>query len=53
MKPVSGGSPPRDRRIKGARAVATGAFAQEIASELTFVELFSLNIRKAENVMVK
>lgn len=53
IKPVNGGSPPRERRTRGARAVVTGAFVQDIASALTFVELFSLNMRKAENVMVK
>lgn len=53
IKPVSGGSPPRERRTRGARAVVTGAFVQEMAKELRLVELFSLNIKKAENVMVK
>lgn len=53
MKPVSGGSPPRDRRIKGRRAVITGAFAQDKASVLMVVVLFSLNIRNAANVIVK
>lgn len=53
MKPVSGGRPPRDSRTKGARAVRAGAFAQEVASILMLVDLFSLNTRNVENVMTK
>lgn len=50
---MSGGSPPRDKRIRGARAVITGAFDQDMASELMLVELLSLNVRNAENVIMK
>ena len=53
MKPVSGGSPPRDRRISGVREVITGIFAQEEARVLMLVDLFSLKTRNAENVMIK
>lgn len=50
--PVRGGRPPRESRIRGAMAVITGAFAQEVASVLMVVALFSLNIRKADSVIV-
>ena len=53
MKPVSGGRPPRERRIRGARAVNTGALDQEVARELRFVALFNLNVRNVEEVMMK
>ena len=53
IKPVSGGSPPNDSKIRGARDVRAGAFVQEVASVLMFVALFSLNTRKAENVIMK
>lgn len=51
MNPVSGGSPPRERSRRGVSAVRAGAFAQEVASVLMLVELFSLNTRKVENVI--
>ena len=50
---MRGGRPPRDSRMRGARDVRTGVLAQEMASELTVVALFSLNTRKAENVITK
>lgn len=53
MKPVSGGRPPRDSRIKGVMVVRAGAFAQEVARALMLVELFSLNTRKVEDVMAR
>lgn len=53
MNPVSGGSPPNDKRMSGARDVRAGVFAQDVASVLMFVALFSLNTRKAENVITK
>lgn len=51
IKPVSGGRPPRDSKIKGVREVSTGAFAQEVARVLMLVEVFSLNTRNIENVI--
>lgn len=39
--------------MRGVRAVRAGVFAQEVASELMFVALLSLNTRKVENVMMK
>lgn len=53
MKPVSGGSPPRERRIRGAREVITGVLDQEVAREFTFVALLILNTRNVEKVMTK
>lgn len=53
MNPVSGGRPPRESKTRGARAVRAGVFAQEIASALTVVALFTLKMRNAEKVIVK
>lgn len=53
INPVSGGSPPRDRRTRGVKDVRAGAFAQEVARVLMLVELLSLNTRNVENVMIK
>lgn len=52
MKPVSGGSPPSERRIRGVTAEITGVFAHEEASMLMLVALFNLKVRKIENVMI-
>lgn len=53
MKPVSGGRPPRDRRIRGVRDVRMGALAQEVARALIVVVLLSINTRKVEEVMMR
>ena len=53
MKPVSGGRPPNERRMRGVNDVSAGAFAQEVASELMFVALFSLKTKKVEKVIIK
>ena len=53
IKPVSGGRPPRERRIRGVRAVNTGVLAHESASELMLVTLFTLNVRNVERVITK
>lgn len=53
IKPVSGGRPPSERRIRGVRAVSAGVFAHEVASILMFVDLFSLNTRNVEDVMIR
>lgn len=53
MNPVRGGRPPRDSSTKGAREVSAGVFAQEVARELMLVDLFSLNTRNVENVIIK
>ena len=34
MKPVSGGRPPSESKIRGVRAVSAGALVQEVASML-------------------
>lgn len=52
MKPVNGGRPPSDNRIRGVRDVSAGALVQEIARALILVALFSLNTRNVENVIV-
>lgn len=52
IKPVRGGSPPRDRRIRGVRDVIVGNFAHEEASVLMLVDLFSLKTRNVENVII-
>lgn len=53
MNPESGGKPPRERRIRGVRAVSAGALVQEVASALMLVALLSLNTRNVEKVMVR
>ena len=53
MKPVRGGRPPKDSRIRGVKEVIAGVFAHEVASVLMLVELFILNARNAENVIAK
>lgn len=53
MKPVNGGRPPRDNKIRGVRVVSAGVFAQEVASILMLVDLFSLNTRNVEDVMIR
>lgn len=53
IKPVRGGRPPSERRMRGARAVRVGAFVQDIARVLMFVALLSLNTRNVENVITK
>lgn len=52
MKPERGGRPPRDRRIKGVRAVIAGVFIDDEASILIVVALLSLKMRKAEEVII-
>lgn len=53
IKPVNGGSPPRDKRMRGVIAVNAGAFTQARDSALMFVELYSLNRMNAENVIIR
>lgn len=53
MKPVSGGSPPSESRIRGVRVVRIGALVQEVASMLMFVALFNLNTRNVDDVMMR
>ena len=50
-KPVKGGRPPSDRRIRGARPVRAGALAHAVARVLMFVEPEALNVRNAEEVI--
>lgn len=53
MKPVRGGSPPRERRIRGVMAVRAGALAHDVASILMVVALLSLNVRNIEKVITR
>lgn len=53
INPVSGGRPPRDKRIRGIKDVRAGAFVQEVARALMLVELLSLNTRNVENVIIR
>ena len=53
MKPVNGGRPPSERRMRGVRAVSMGALDQEVARAFRLVALFSLNVKKVEKVMTK
>lgn len=53
MKPVSGGRPPSDRRIRGIRAVRAGALVHDVARELIVVVLLSINTKKEEEVIMR
>lgn len=53
INPVRGGRPPRDRRIRGVRAVRAGVLAQEVARELIVVALFSLKVRNVDRVITR
>ena len=53
IKPVRGGRPPRDKRIRGVIEVITGALDQEVASIFTVVALFNLKTRNVEKVIIK
>jgi len=51
-KPVRGGRPPRERRIRGASPARIGVFAQEVAKVLMLVELEVLNVRNVAEVII-
>lgn len=51
MNPVSGGRPPRDRRIKGMSAEIIGALVHEIVRVPIVVALFMIKIRKVDDVI--
>lgn len=53
MKPVSGGSPPRDRRMRGISDVIIGVLAHEMVKEPIVVVLLSIKIRKVDAVMTR
>lgn len=53
MKPVSGGRPPSDRRVRGMRDVRMGALVHDVARVLIVVDLFNINTRKAEEVIMR
>lgn len=50
-KPVRGGRPPSERRIRGVRAVSAGALAHAVARVLMLVASEALNVRNAEEVI--
>lgn len=52
IKPVSGGRPPRDSRVRAAVAVSKGDLGQDMASVLIFVVDIKLNVRKAVAVII-
>lgn len=52
MKPVSGGKPPNDRRIRGIRDEMIGVLAHEIVKVPIVVVLFIMKARKVEEVMM-
>lgn len=53
IKPVRGGRPPRERRVKGTIAVIRGAFTQVVARALIFVALLNLMVKKAAEVITR
>lgn len=51
IKPVRGGRPPSDKRIKHVRAASAGVLVQVEASVMVLVELILFNVRKAADVI--
>lgn len=51
-KPVRGGRPPRERSMRGARAMIMGVFVQEVERVLMEEASFVLNVRNSEVVMI-
>lgn len=52
IKPVRGGRPPKESRIKGVKAVRAGVLVQEVARVLMAVALLSLKARKVAEVII-
>lgn len=52
MKPVSGGRPPRESKMRAATVVRVGVFVQASVRVLIFVVIIVLNVRKAAAVMM-
>lgn len=50
-KPVRGGRPPSDSKIRGRRAVRAGAVVQAVDREFTVVVFVIFRVRKAAEVM--
>lgn len=53
IKPVSGGSPPSDKRMSGVNEVRTGAFVHAVDRVLIVVALLILNTRNVEKVITR
>jgi len=51
-KPVRGGRPPRDRRMRGVRVARGGNLVHEVARVLILEESEALNVRNVEEVMM-
>lgn len=51
IKPVRGGRPPSDSRIRGSSAVVTGVTAQDVDRELIVVVFFRWKIRNEDDVI--
>lgn len=52
MKPVSGGRPPRDSKVRAVMTVMVGIFVQFMANVLIFVACSSLNVRNVADVIM-
>lgn len=52
IKPVNGGSPPKESRARAAVTVIMGVLDQTVASVLIFVVDMSLNVRKVADVII-
>lgn len=52
MKPVRGGSPPRERRVNMNIIVSSGDLVEEMAIELIFVTLLVLSNRNSDDVII-
>lgn len=53
MKPVSGGSPPRDRSVRAVVAVRRGVFDHVSVRALIFVAEISFNARNVADVIIR
>lgn len=52
MKPVRGGRPPSDRRVRVVMVMMAGVLVQFMVSVLIFVECISLNVRNVADVII-
>lgn len=52
INPERGGSPPRESRIRGVRAVRMGVFAQDVDKEFMLREWLILNTKNIDRVIM-
>lgn len=52
INPERGGSPPRESRMRGVRAVRIGVFAQDVAKVFIVKEWLFLNTRNMDSVII-